>query len=461
MSEKAGIRRLVTAVVGVVAVVVLAVVVTSGSDPTGHRLSATVTEATNVIAGQEVRAGGKVIGVVDDLEPIDRGHRAKVTLRITEDDAWPLPRGTKFSVRWGGTASFYNRYVRVERGEDGGPVLADGATIPAGDFTVPVEVDQLLADFDVRVRRDLKRFVDNMGPALARARGGLEETLEEAPPALEQGRIVIGELVADRGSLAETINRTDKVVDAVRRADPGLSSLLEGAARTFDAIADRSTELERTIQALPATFRQVRQTLPKADTTLQGVSKLAGEIRPGVRELRRIAAPVDRTLRAVQRVTPDARATLRTVRRDGDDINRFVTRLTTLSPQLSSTSDEAITALKCIRPWTPEIVSLLMTWGDFMSWNDGKDKILRAQIQHFLPAQFNSHPMKPAEVAKLYPGMTYGFPRPPGYNAGQPWFQPECGAGPDALDPSKDQEANAPIARPMPEMQTSRKKARR
>ncbi|MEA2273229.1 MAG: hypothetical protein QOI98_1937, partial [Solirubrobacteraceae bacterium] len=36
--------------------------------------------------------------------------------------------------------------------------------------------------------------------------------------------------------------------------------------------------------------------------------------------------------------------------------------------------------------------------------------------------------------------LKYAMPRPPGLNAGQPWFQPQCGAGPDSLDPSKDPE---------------------
>jgi hypothetical protein len=36
--------------------------------------------------------------------------------------------------------------------------------------------------------------------------------------------------------------------------------------------------------------------------------------------------------------------------------------------------------------------------------------------------------------------LTYAMPRPPGLNAGKPWFQPQCDAGPASLDPSKDPE---------------------
>jgi hypothetical protein len=35
------------------------------------------------------------------------------------------------------------------------------------------------------------------------------------------------------------------------------------------------------------------------------------------------------------------------------------------------------------------------------------------------------------------------MPRPPGWNEGKPWFLPQCGAGPDAVDPTKDPEDRA------------------
>lgn len=421
----------------------VAVLVTSSGEEGGHRISAVVPEATNLIAGQEVRAGGAVIGEIDDVEPVDRGRRARIVLRIS-DDAWPLPRDSRFSVRWGGTASFYNRHVLVSRGTEGGPALAEGEEIAASRFLVPVEVDQLLASFDGPVRTDLKSMINRSGLALDTARADLERTLDRAPAAITPAADLIGDLTADRGALRTTVRRTDRVVEAVRRADPGLSTLLDGAARTFSAIADRSTELGQTLRAMPATLGQVRTTLERADGTLADVGRLARDLGPGVRELRAIARPVDRTLGAVDDLAPSARATLRTVRRDGDELNALLTRLVTLSPQLGRTGDRAVENLECIRPYTPEIVALLMTWGDFMSWDDGNDKILRAQVQDFLPAQYNSVPLKPAQAAELYPGLRYGFPRPPGYNAGQPWFQPRCGAGEDALDPSKDREASLP-----------------
>ncbi len=419
----------------------------------GHRVSATVTEATNLIPGQELKAGGRVIGIIDAVEPVERGKRARITMKV-QDDAWPLPVDTRFSVRWGGTASFSNRHILVTRGAEDA-MLEDGAAIPATNFVTPVEVDQLLASFDGEVRTDLKSFINRSGRALATARDPLTRVLDDSPPAVEQVRKAFSDVVADPGALETTLARTDRVVDAIRRADPDLSSLLTGAAGTFDAIADRSRELETTISALPATLSQVRSTLGKADDTLEGVTRLTRDIGPGVRELRAVADPLDRTLRSLRTVAPDARRTLSTVRTDGGAINALLARTTTLAPQLGSTADGANENLECIRPYSPELMGLLMTWGDFMSWNDKNDKILRAQVQNFLPAQYNSVPETPQQVAGRYPGLKYGFPRPPGFLAGQPWFLPECGAGPDALDPSKDQEAKVgtPDPGPAPEGQ--------
>jgi len=45
-----------------------------------------------------------------------------------------------------------------------------------------------------------------------------------------------------------------------------------------------------------------------------------------------------------------------------------------------------------------------------------------------------------AQYTKLT-GQKYALVRPPGYNAGQPWMLPDCGAGADGLDATKDPEA--------------------
>ncbi|MCW3041271.1 MAG: Mammalian cell entry related domain protein, partial [Solirubrobacterales bacterium] len=294
-------------------------------------------------------------------------------------------------------------------------------------------------------RTDLKAFINRSGDTLARSRTPLVKVFTRTPPALDQAVHVFEDLTAERDALDTTLVRTDDVVDAVRRADPNLQRLLTGAASTFAAVADKQGQLKTTLDRLPAMLTQTRTTLGHAEDTLDGAGRLATKLAPGVRQLRAIAPPLDSVLASVQTIAPDAKATLKTVAASTTQVNRFLRRTTKLAPQLGSVAEKATTNLKCIRPYSPEIMGLLTTWGDFMSMADTKDKFLRARVENFLPTPDNDVAQTPAQLKKTYPDLRYGFPRPPGFNAGQTWYQPECGAGPDAVDPTKDQEGEHPV----------------
>jgi hypothetical protein len=122
-------------------------------------------------------------------------------------------------------------------------------------------------------------------------------------------------------------------------------------------------------------------------------------------------------------------------------LNPLLQRAATLMHDIASIGKQATTELDCIRPYAPDIAGFASNWADFLSWGDAKDRVIRAQVQNLTPAPVNIVGYDSATAAKLFPGLRYAFPRPPGESAGQPWFQPQCGITKDALDPSKDPEA--------------------
>jgi ABC-type transporter Mla subunit MlaD len=437
---RVGVRRGI-AVGAIVATVLVAVVLVSGGGG-GHRVFVTVPDATNVIAGQEIRVAGRKVGDIAAIDPVRHGRAVRLALHI-EDAAWPLTRGTRFALRWGGTISYSNRFVALTRGPAGAPAIPDGATVPTSSFSVPVEFDQLVGAFTPKVRRDLKALLDRGGVTLRVARPDLRRALLTAPPAVTQASYVLTDLAANQRALDTVIRSTDRVVNAVHTADPGLQRLLSGAATTFDAVASQAGDLQATLATAPATLAAARGTLARADHTLTSAADLTRRLAPGVDQVRKLAAPLNRVLGTVVRVGPDARATLATVRRATPDLNPLLARATELMPQIGSIGRQSVTQLRCIRPYTPDVVSFFTNWGDFLSAGDGKDKYIRANVQSFLPTPNNNVQQSSADIAKAFPGVRYAFPRPPGYNAGQPWFLPECGAGPDALDPAKDPEARS------------------
>jgi len=420
--------------------VVTFALVAGGGGAERHPLSVVVPEATNVVEGQYVRSAGSNVGQVTKLTPISGGRAARIDLEL-DDEVWPLPAGSRMVLRWGGTASYSNRYIDLRRGRPGGaPVVRDGR-FPASAFSVPVEFDKLLRAFDAPLRKDVRRFLDTAGPTLERSRTGLRRTLTEAPGAVEQAGWVLRDLDAERYKLRALVRSTDNVLSAVQRARPGLRTLLGGAAGTFDAIASRAASLQLSLDRAPRMLSVTRRTLARTDRTLDLATTVTRRIAPGVGQLRRISKPLDDTLRTVVRVGPDARGTLDTLRRAVPEVDPLLARVEGLSPRLGNIGKQSVENLKCIRPYAPSLASFFSNWGDFHSHDDGRDKLIRAQVQNYLPAPTNTSVLNSGQAAKLFPGLEFGFPRPPGTNAGQPWFLPECGAGPDALDPDKDPEA--------------------
>ena len=81
--------------------------------------------------------------------------------------------------------------------------------------------------------------------------------------------------------------------------------------------------------------------------------------------------------------------------------------------------------------------------GTWLSFNSNFDNIGHyARGSNRLSPVPPGTPLTTSQVVATQPAgaMTYAMPRPPGMNAGKPWFLPECGVTEDALDPAKDPE---------------------
>ena len=127
-------------------------------------------------------------------------------------------------------------------------------------------------------------------------------------------------------------------------------------------------------------------------------------------------------LATLRDVTPTAAAALAR----GADLDALGDALDTairVGPADPLDRQAATRELACVRPYAPEIVLLGTTWGDWISPIDDRDHLLRATVQNYLPAQYNNVTLTAGEAAELYPGLEYGFPRPPG-NARRPAVVP-------------------------------------
>jgi phospholipid/cholesterol/gamma-HCH transport system substrate-binding protein len=430
-------RFIVPAALGLVAIVT-AVVLLSGSGES-HELDATFLSAPNLVSGARVISGGVPVGTVDGVAL--RDGLADVRLRITDDRSWPLPRGTKAEIRWGGTVSYSNRYVQLLPGPAGNPALADGARLPTTDTVTPVEFDQLFNVFNASGRRGLATVVDNGSSTLGGRAPALRSGIEATAPALDQIDGVLRALGEDPNALRTLVATGAQTAQAVRSRQAELVDLVNGAATTFRTIATNSSSTQATLAKLPGGLDTARQLLTRLDPTLTKLQGLVHDIRPGAAELHRLVTPLSSAITTLHTVAPDLDATLATVQHHGSAISELLDSARPVLSKLTPALEQSSPIAACVRPYTPEIASFVSTWLSMASFHDANSYYARVFAQAFpFP---NEQRLRSSQLVHTIPNLGYSLIRPPGYGAGgnQTWLQPQCGAGAGGLDPTQDPEA--------------------
>lgn len=418
----------------VVLVAVVALLVLGGS---GHTLRAAFDSGVQAVPGQEVRIAGRKVGRIRSVDEVD--GEAIVKLDISDDDAWPLPRGTTARLRFGSTSGYALRYVELHPGPESAPALADDGLLGRAQTTTPVELDQVYRMFRGRARADLGGLVDELGQTFGPQAKPLSSALRDAPEGLEQTTAVLDELSADRRALRTLVVAGDRTASALAAREGPLGEAIGGAAQTFDAVATRATAVRGALERFPLTLTTSRATLHRLDGSITGLQDLVGELRPGATALRRMAPAARGALTELRAVAPLTERTLRRGTSAAPELTRLLRTGTPFLPRLGSALDRLAPMAGCLRPYTPELAGFLSTWTGYPKNYDSSGHYARILVQ--VPPVPVGSPLSSEQAVRAHGGnLSYAMPRPPGLNAGQPSFQPQCGAGRDALDPAKDPE---------------------
>jgi virulence factor Mce-like protein len=432
-------RRAAVGVLGAALLAVVLVVLLSGAAK--HPLRAMFTAALQLRPGNEVRIGGRTVGTVDSVSLLD--GQALVRLGI-DDSAWPLPLGTTAELRFGAAAAYASRFVELmppaaSRTGRPMPTLADNALLPVANTITPVEFDQIFSTFDTLTRQHLGGLLANAAQTLTGQSSAIARDLSLGGPGVQRTANLIGDLGIDPAALGTLMTAGAATTSALRARDAQLQGLVGGAARTFTVFADNAGALQATIAHLPGTLARSRVTLAHLDRSLNGLGSLISDLRPGAAGLLTDAPMLRDVLGKVLTVGPAAIQTLRTGTTTLPQLTSFLHAASPFAPKLTQALTSLAPMLACVRPYAPEIGGYLETWqgGPY------------DQIGHYGRVDFIQTSVSPGTtetsaqaVAGSAGQFTYAFPRPPGLNAGHPWFLPQCGAGPNSLNPAADPEAH-------------------
>jgi phospholipid/cholesterol/gamma-HCH transport system substrate-binding protein len=407
--------------------------VSSGST---HRLRAVFAAAVQVRSGEQVRVAGRTVGSVRSVAL--RDGRAVLTLGI-DGSQWPLHAGTTAMLRFGAAAAYASRYVQLQPGPAGAPALAEDALLPESDTATPVEFDQFYATFGPRTRRHLGAAIAGAAATLHGHATDLRRAVELGGPGTERTAGMLSDLGLDPQALSTLVSSGASTAAGLRGSDAQLQGVVDHAAETIGVFADNAAALQQTLANLPSTLSSARGMLAHLDRSLGGLGRLVTDIAPGAAGLVTTAPLVTRTLRTLRRIGPAAQTALATGAIQLPRLAGFLGAARPFAPSLATALARVAPMVACLRPYAPEIGGWLDTWqgGAVDSVGHyGRVDVIQTPV---LPGTT----LDSAQAVALANGsVSYAFPRPPGLNAGQPWFQPQCGAGPSSLDPAADPEAH-------------------
>ncbi len=171
--------------------------------------------------------------------------------------------------------------------------------IGAGQHLLPVESNGKAVDLDLinNISRQpyadrFRLILNDLGAGLAARGDDLNQIVLRADPALRETNKVLAILAAQNQQLAKLAQDADTSLEPLARERTHLTGFIRGAGDVGAATAERSADLERNLQLLPQTLREVR-------LTMNDLGTFSDAARPVIGELGAAAGPITRATKAL------------------------------------------------------------------------------------------------------------------------------------------------------------------
>jgi phospholipid/cholesterol/gamma-HCH transport system substrate-binding protein len=255
--------------------------VTFGSSKTYR---AEFVDATGVVKGDDVRIAGVKVGVVKEIEIVERTH-AMVTFSV--QDETPLSKATHAAIRYRNLVG--QRYLSLtqEIGDSG--TLPDGGTIPVAQTSPALDLTVLFNGF--------KPLFQALSPS------DLNKLSYE----------IVQVFQGEGGTLEGLLSHTASVTSTLAARDQVIGSLIDNLDDVLDHIGDRDDQLVRlikTFRTFVGGLKDDREAILGSLDQISALSVETADLVSGIREpfvedikqLRTFAGNLDRNKGEIDRV---------------------------------------------------------------------------------------------------------------------------------------------------------------
>jgi ABC-type transporter Mla subunit MlaD len=267
-----------------------------------YEVEVSLPDANRLVEGNEVRVGGRRVGIVQRLRPrvsADGRVTAVASLKL-EASLRPLSADTGVLVR--AKSPLGLKYVELVPGR--GPQV-NSPRLDRSRQAQPVELDDLLDTFDAPTRRATQDVLASLGSGFAGRGPDLNLALGSLSPAFRDLAPVMAALAAPSTDLDGFIAGMASAARATAPVAASLRRTFGHLDRTLDAVAAEAPSLRAILEELPATEVVGTRAFVAAAPVLARASRLLREIAPATPALRPASAALART---VGTAPPDLRS---------------------------------------------------------------------------------------------------------------------------------------------------------
>jgi phospholipid/cholesterol/gamma-HCH transport system substrate-binding protein len=236
------------------------------------------TDATGLMAGDDVRIAGVRVGSVEGVDVVRGSARALARVTFTVDDDRPVPTSTRALIRYRNLVG--QRYVALAEGPGSGRPLPEGGTLPLRQTTPALDLTVLFNGFKPLFAalnpEDVNAFAMEVIKTLQGEAGNVNSLLASTAS--------LTSTIADRDAvIGRTIDNLNTVLETVDDRDHQLSSLL--------------AELQRFVSGLAADRAAIGASLTNIAALADSTAGLVSDARPAleqdIRELGEVAGTLD------------------------------------------------------------------------------------------------------------------------------------------------------------------------
>jgi phospholipid/cholesterol/gamma-HCH transport system substrate-binding protein len=292
----------VTAAVAVAALVLVIFGTGAGDDHKGdYKVRAIFSNAFTVIPGEDVKISGVKVGKISALD-VTPENKAAVVLDITEPGFKDFRKDATCTIR--PQSLIGERFVectptqpraegdaqapgldQIKKGAGKGEYL-----LPDSQTLKPVDLDLVGNIMRLPYRQRLSIIINELGTGLAANGAQLRQAVKEADPALQQTDRVLAILADQNKTLAQLAKNGDEVLRPLARDKAHVANFIVKADTTAVASAQRRSDIEASLQKLPAFLQQLRP-------TMQRLGGLAGQMTPVLTDLHAAAPQINQFIK--------------------------------------------------------------------------------------------------------------------------------------------------------------------